>query len=126
MGMKGQHEAIAVILLSGILIGVVGSVYFWGVPLIEKNKDIAILENSEKFIRNLNNKIRFVVNNGGRDQITVEIPGIVRFDPVTNSIKLVADTQGTIYATGAEIPIAKNPECSSVEGDFGLDDPETI
>ncbi len=124
--MKGQQEVIAVILISGILIGVVGSVYLWGVPLIQKNKDIATLENSEKFVRSLNNKIKFIANNGGRDQTRIDLPGIFRFTSNSNSIELVVDTQGTIYATDAEIPLGKNAVCAAVTGVFGLDDPDTI
>jgi len=124
--MKGQHEVVAVILISGILIGVVGSVYFWGVPLIQKNKDIAILENSEKFIRTLNNKIKFIANNGGRDQLRIDLPAITRFAPDSNAIEIVVDTEGTIYATDAEIPLGRNSQCAAPSGEFGLDDPETI
>ena len=43
--MKGQ-QAISVILLTGILIVTVSSIYFWGIPLIEKNKDIALHKNT--------------------------------------------------------------------------------
>jgi len=126
---KGQQEVVSIILISGILIGVVGSVYFWGVPLIQKNKDIATLENSEAFMRNLNNKIKFVATNGGRDQLPITIPGIVRFipdDAGIPAIKLIVDTEGTIYSTGAEIPLGKNTECGLDDGTFAVDDPETL
>ncbi len=126
MLMKGQQEAIAVILISGILIGVVGSVYFWGVPLIQKNKDIAILENSEKFVRNLNDKIKFVANNGGRDQLRLDLPGVVKFDPQQDYIQFIVDTKGTIYAVDAPIPLGKNAGCLLTGGVFGINDPETI
>lgn len=124
--MKGQQEVLSIVLISGILIGVVGSVYLWGVPLIQKNKDIATLESAEGFIRNLNNRIKFVANNGGRDQLLINVPGIVRYDPVSETIQLIVETEGTIYATGADIPIGKNPLCTATTGTFGLDDPETI
>src|SRR3989338_6960866 len=89
--MKGQQEALSAILISGILIGVVGSVYFWGVPLIQKNKDISILESSEAFVRGLDVKIKSVANNGGRDQMSIPVPGIVTFDGkmITMSIENV-------------------------------------
>ncbi|MBI3190994.1 hypothetical protein HYZ41_04810 [archaeon] len=124
--MRGQTEAVSIIMISGILIGVVGSVYFWGLPLIQKNKDVAVLENSEDFIRNLNTKIKFIANNGGRDQIDVNIPASVKFDTTTGLVELVVPTDSTIYATDAEIPIAKNSVCSSDTGEFSVADPETI
>jgi hypothetical protein len=126
--MKGQQEVLSVVLISGILIGVVGSVYFWGVPLVQKNKDVAILEGAESFVKNLNDKIKFVANNGGRDQIVVTVPGIVKFDPSKSpaEIYVIVDTEGTIYSTGAPIPLGHNSDCTSTPGTFGLSDPEVI
>lgn len=120
--MKGQ-EILSVVLISGILIGVVGSVYFWGVPLIQKNKDISTLENSEDFVRNLNNKIKNVANSGGRDRLIINIPGLVTFDG--SEINLIVDTEGVIYASNAEIPLDINP-CAMTTGTFGIDDPEVL
>ncbi|MBS3051418.1 MAG: hypothetical protein J4400_04695 [Candidatus Aenigmarchaeota archaeon] len=118
---KGQQEALSAVLISGILIGVVGSVYFWGVPLIQKNKDISLLETSESFMRQLDEKIRSVANNGGRDQIVIPVPGILSFDGA--EVKLTIETQGTIYATDAEIPLGRNTLEQSGGGTWGIDDP---
>ncbi len=124
---KGQQEALSAVLISGILIGVVGSVYFWGVPLIQKNKDISLLESSESFMRQLDVKIRSVANNGGRDSIVIPVPGIVNFDGKT--IALTIDTQGTIYASDAEIPLGRNTLNSLTQigteyyGKWGIDEP---
>jgi len=124
--MKGQMEVVSVILISGILIGVVGSVYFWGAPLIQKNKDIAELENTENFIKALNNKIRFTANNGGRDSLRITPSGIVRFDSASGTIEITVTTEGTRYATDADIPLGTNTACAATEGIFGVNDPETI
>lgn len=124
---KGQQEALSAVLISGILIGVVGSVYFWGVPLIQKNKDISLLETSESFMRQLDENVRSVANNGGRNSIVVPIPGIVTFDGEV--IKLTIETQGTIYAPDAEIPLGKNTLGSLSQsggnyyGVWGVDEP---
>src|SRR3989344_99155 len=129
--MKGQQEALSAILISGILIGVVGSVYFWGVPLIQKNKDISLLETSESLMNDLDSKIKAVANNGGRDQMTVTVPGLVTFDGST--IDLEIETEGTIYATNAQIPLGRSV-ASNLKTDFtsgipvkygtwGVDDP---
>ncbi len=106
--MKGQQEALSVVLISGILIGVVGSVYFWGIPLIQKNKDVSLLESSEAFMRQLDIKIKSIANNGGRDQINIPVPGIVNFDG--KIITLSISTDGTIYAADAQIPLGRNTD----------------
>lgn len=122
---KGQQEILTTILITGILVGIVGTVLFWGFPLIQKSKDASTLETSEGFIRAINNKIKFIANNGGKDQLVISIPGTVKFLPAEGQIELLVDTQGTVYATDAEIPIGRN-ECSRVEGTWGINDPEVV
>ena len=102
---KGQQEALSAVLISGILIGVVGSVYFWGIPLVQKNKDISLLETSESFMRQLDDKIKSVANTGGRDQLVVNVPGVLKFDG--SMLDLSIETEGTIYATDAQIPLGR-------------------
>ena len=134
--MKGQTEVLSAVLLSGILIGVVGSVYFWGIPLIQKNKDNALLESSETFMTTLDEKIKFVANNGGRDKVVINVPSIVRFDG--QSLELSLETEGTIYAVDAPIQLGRTsssnlkwctpntqPACDppSPYGSWGIDDP---
>lgn len=121
--MKGQHEALSAILITGILIGVVGSVYFWGMPLIEKNKDISILKNAEEFMKNLNEKIKYVANHGGRDQIEITVPGVLAFDG--QDLLFEVETTGTIYAVGSWIPITKNA-CTLAEGKWGIQESEVL
>jgi hypothetical protein len=121
--MKGQQQAVSAILITGILIAVVGSVYFWGIPLIQKNKDISLLESSEVFILNVNNKIKDIANHGGKDMIAITTPGILKFDG--ENITLEIDTTGSIYDVNAMIPLSKN-SCTLPNGVWGVDNPEVI
>ena len=121
--MKGAMEAVSVVLVTGVLISVVGSVYFWGLPLIEKNKDMSILESSEYFIISLNNEIKNIANNGGKIIKKITVPGIVKFDG--ENIILEVETKGTIYSTGAEIPLGKNL-CNTPSGDWGKQNPDVL
>lgn len=118
--MKGQ-EAISAILITGILLGVVGSIYLWGIPLIEKNMDFSVLESAEGFMRNLDEKINGVANHGGREQIEIPL-GVINFE---SDIDLEIETRNTIYASEAWIPLGKN-ECTKEEGKWGIDDPDIL
>lgn len=131
--MKGQQEIITPLLITAILIAVVGSVYMWGVPLIQKNQDMAKLQKAENFMRNLNEKIKNVANTGGRDKITVET-GTITFDPAslqwgtTGFISLRVDTVGTLYSTG-RVPFVRNETCHGTPSSpgrcvIGKDEPE--
>lgn len=115
--MKGQQDVLSTIIVSGILISVVGSVYLWGLPLIQKNQDITTLQSSEDFMLQLNEKIKFIANNGGKDRMQVTVPGVLEVRE--GRIELRVDTQGTIYAAEAEIPLGTN-ECFRVQGTWGV------
>jgi len=119
--MKGQ-EVITAILITGILLGLIGSVYLWGNPLIEKNKDISLLEHAEEFMYNLDAKIKNVATHGGREQIEIPLSRLY-FD--SNDIDLIVETKNTIYAIGAPIPLGKN-ECEKTGGDWGVDEQDVL
>ncbi len=121
----GQQQALSVILISGILIGVVGSVYLWGLPLIQKNRDISQQQNAENFMKNVAERFKFVTNHGGRERLSITVPGNVVFDPVTRTLELAVETQGTTYETGTWIQLSKNG-CTIQNGRWGVDGPETL
>ncbi len=121
--MKGQVEPLSTILMIGVLISVIGTLFLWGLPLIQKNKDISTLENTEAFVKNLNTKIKFIVNSGGRDEIPITVPGIVMFN--SGEINIDIDTQGTIYSTDVWIPLGKN-DCSLETGIWGDVPPDVV
>ncbi len=121
--MRGVVEAVSALLISGILIGVVGTVYFWGVPLIQKNKDISVLETTEGFMQEMNNRVKLVANTGGREQVQFSIPGIIRFNG--EQVNVVVDSEGSIYSSEAEVPLSRNAP-SLLKGKWGVDEPEII
>lgn len=123
-GMKGQQEILTSVVITGVLVGIVGTVLFWGLPLIQKSRDASVLENAEGFMKTLSGKIKFVANNGGKEQLFITVPGNIRFLP-DGSIQLLMNTQGTIYSTDAEIPLGRN-ECSRAEGVWSVHDPEVL
>ncbi|MFH1420432.1 MAG: hypothetical protein ABIG30_00515 [Candidatus Aenigmatarchaeota archaeon] len=128
--MKGQQQVLSAIMLTGIMITVVGSVYFWGIPLVQKNQDINSLQNAESFMLMLNERIKFVANNAGRDQVMINVPGILTFDAEMQTLGFEIQTGGTIYAAGGGlIPLSKTKVgvCNSKsEGIWGTDVPEVL
>ncbi|OYT58207.1 MAG: hypothetical protein DRO96_00855 [Candidatus Aenigmatarchaeota archaeon] len=119
---KAQTEVLTTLLIFVVTLSVVTSVYFFGIPLIEKNKDIATLEKSEDFIKNLNTKIKKVAN-GGSDQIEFDLPGLFIFNQTDETIEIVLKTTGTKYAEGGWISLSRSNQTS---GTWGIDEPEII
>lgn len=107
--MKGQTEVMSTMLLTMITISVVGTVYLYGVPLIEKNKDVSTMQNTEEFMFLLNEKVKQVANGGGTE-LTFNTPGVLRFNSTDSSLSVMIRTQGTIYATGGEIELTKQSD----------------
>ena len=124
--MKGQQQIVSAVLLTGILVTIVGSVYLWGIPLIEKNKAVNTLHNAEDFMERLNNKIKFIANNGGQDTITFNLPGTIVFDSTKDpkTIYVVLRTKGSIYSSGGKIPLSRN--ITKNTGNWVSTDPESI
>lgn len=128
--MKGQQEILTPLLFTGILIAVVGSVYFWGVPLIQKNQDITVLHKAEDFMKTLNEKIIKVANTEGSEKITISA-GTLYFDPTdtglgtgTGKLTLKLTTKGTIYSTGQWIPFVRNTDCQPDNCLMGIHEPQ--
>ncbi|MCD6477805.1 MAG: hypothetical protein J7K87_02260 [Candidatus Aenigmarchaeota archaeon] len=101
---KGQSQIITGVLLVMIMISLVAVTYFWGIPLIEKQKDTVTVSNAERFIKTLNEKIEDVAKNGGTQKITgFEIPGDLKLIDSENKFILNFKTTGDIIATGKDI-----------------------
>jgi len=120
---KGAVQPISAVMITLIMIGIVGSVYFWGVPLINKRQDITVLRSSENFMRNLDSTIKNIASQGGRDTISLNVPGVMKFDGEEFSLTL--KTSGTIYATGGELPLNEYG-CSDEERSLGTDSSEIL
>lgn len=71
--LKGQSEALSIILITGIIISMIGAAYLWGAPLIEKRSSVTELSIAEDFITELNSKIVEIANSGG-GEATLKIP----------------------------------------------------
>ena len=128
---KGQQDVLSAVMLTGIMVVIVGSVYFWGIPLVQKNRDVNALQNSEDFMRTLSDKIKFVANNAGRDQLSVNVPVIISFNSEFDAITLAIETEGSIYAAEADIPLSRTgKETCTFEtetiGTWGVDQPEVL
>ncbi len=121
---KGQQQAVSAVLITGILIGVVASVYFWGVPIIQKSQERHTLQTAEDLMVGMNSKIKTIANSGGKDSIAIDVPAIVRFDG--RILSLTMKTKGTIYSSGAWLSLTRSGCDASMPGLWGSDPPEVL
>lgn len=101
---KGQSQVVTAVLLVLIMITLVGVTYFWGIPLIQKQKDVVTVSNMERFLKTLNNKIQLVAKNGGTQKVTgIDVPGELELKEEEDKFVLNFKTTGHIIATGKDI-----------------------
>jgi hypothetical protein len=120
--MKGQQQVIVMVLVMLILIVSLAAIYTWAVPIIEKSQDRFDMERAEKFMDNLNKKIRNVANSGGKDYLETEL-GIISFDGTTITLEL--DTKETNYLANEWVSLTTS-DCSDNIGDWKNDPPEIL
>lgn len=103
---KGQSQLVTAVLLTGILIVLVSAAYFWGIPLIEKQQDTVRMNNMERFMNDMNEKVQRVASSGGRERIdNVEVPGELRLrdNELNDEVTVTFETRGQIIATDSTI-----------------------
>ena len=98
MNAKAQTQVITIVLISGIVISLVGTVYMWGVPLISKRTAITEFLGAEDFAVRLDQKITEIAASES-GEATLDMPegglraisyfdagGGVNTDPDNNSV----------------------------------------
>ena len=110
IGKKAQSQAMSIVIITGIVIGLVSIAYLWGKPLIEKRSTVAEFSSIESFILELDKKIISIANSGS-GSATINIPfgqvGVKGFDEI-DSINNTFIFQHSIpqpIVLGAIIPI---------------------
>jgi hypothetical protein len=78
--LKGQSDIISAIIIIVIAIGLVGTAFTWGLPLIQKQQDTAMVERVANYFSNDNTnsiqkEIVSVATNGGEESFTEDVPG---------------------------------------------------
>lgn len=111
--MKAQVQPISLVLVAGIIISLVSTAYFTGVPLIEKRIVISDYEAGKKFMYDLSENIVDLVNKGS-GKIEIAVPKgklyVVPYDaddPDNNSIVLLVSASHAV-ALNNTIPLMTN------------------
>lgn len=121
--LKAQSDIISAVIIILIAVGLVGTAYTWGIPLIQKQQDTAVVQRVANYFSTSNanslpKKIVSVATNGGEDTFTIDVNGLWQLVPsgsVTqdnNSISFtffskvsnVAASQGWVTLNGVPCP----------------------
>lgn len=98
---KGQIEPVTVVALVALMIGLIGSAYLWGSPLIEKREDVTKMNDAIAFMNLLNDKIKAVAMGGGTETLPIRETGRFKLIPYdvadsgNNSIYFFMEAKGS-------------------------------
>jgi len=136
---RGQMQALSIVLLTVVIMGLVGAAYMWAVPIIERNAAITEYTTVERFILELSDRIVELANSGS-GEYTLDIPsGIlmiegadypggdnntIMFDFFSSLDMLCNKTACNTITGGIEIPI--ETDNTSAVGVYGEDEPRVI
>lgn len=86
---KGQTDIISAVIIIIIAIGLVGTAYTWGLPLIQKRQDEAVVNRVENSFsqdnaNSITKKVESSARNGGEDTFSIDADGIWILNPCTN------------------------------------------
>jgi hypothetical protein len=87
--MRGQSEILVFVLLFIISIALFVAATSWSRNIFQQNVDVAKIENTEKFMRDLNENIQSIIKFGGSREIRYNIDGTIGlFDSETIEVKI--------------------------------------
>jgi len=78
---KGQADIVSAVIIIVIAIGLVGTAYMWGLPLIQKRQDSALVDRTFSYFNEDNSnslvkKIESIAKNGGEETFSVDVNGV--------------------------------------------------
>lgn len=115
----GQSQVVTAVLLGGILVIGVSSMYTWGVPLLEKNQDANTLEDTLSSFETLGSEIESTARRGGSSQLTFNVnDGVLRVNPANNSLEYSITTRAAYVSTSGWVALNDNNMRGLVEGDY--------
>lgn len=71
--MKGQTQAVTAVMITGIVMGGIGTAYFWGVPMLEKRQVEQDITSTQESVMNLRDRIVSVSEQGSGAASTITV-----------------------------------------------------
>ena len=82
--MKGQSEILIFVLLFIIGIALFTSATIWSKSIFQQNIDVARIESSEKFMKDLNENILNIIKFGGSQEMEYNLDGTIELNTTSN------------------------------------------
>jgi len=132
---KAQVDIVSAIIIVIIAFSLFSAAYFWGMPLIQKRQDTALIERAFKYFdpnnpNSIGKRIEYVANFGGEQTFSIDLDGIwilneyTEANPENNSLLFTFSSKVSNVAPNfGWIPFSPNIQ---EIGKLGLDEPSVI
>jgi hypothetical protein len=125
--MKAQASIVAAVIIIVLAIALVSAAYTWGVPLIMKRQDWALVDRvrssfDQNNINSLPSKIEYVATNRGEDTFLSETNGIFELNPDEDSITFSFFSRvSDIAVNSGWVALTHGSSCPPSDGYVGTD-----
>lgn len=143
---KAQADIISAVIIIIIAMGLVSSAYIWGLPLIQKRQDTALVQRayssfSPDNANSITKRIVTIASNGGAESFNLDVKGIWKVyactDPLTgcnqanepenNTLQFTMFSKvSNIAADSGWVSLSSGACGSGVAGTVGVDDPFVV
>lgn len=108
--MKAQSEIVSVVLIITLAISLTATALMWGLPLIQKRQDAAVVERVASYFNqdnpnSLPSEIEFIANTGGEKTFVFDARGLLFLNETENSISF------TFFSKVRDVCLAGEPGC---------------
>lgn len=127
MGLKAQADIISAVIIIIIAIGLTGTAYTWGIPLIQKRQHEALADRvynsfDQNKVNSLPSKIEFVARTSGAEEtFTLDVDGVWILSPSENSIQFTFLSKASKVAVGQWSSLTPGATCPPSNGTLGKD-----
>lgn len=128
---KAQADIISAIIIIIIAIGLVSAAYMWGLPLIQKRQDAALVERvsnyfNQKNENSLSSKIEYIANSGGEETFSLDVNGLWILSSTENSILFTFFSRVSNIGSADWISLTTGASCPPSKGTLGIDKPSAV
>ena len=126
---KAQSNIVGAVIIVAIALSLATTAYLWGIPLIQKRQDSALVERVHSYFsqdneNSLPNVIEDIANNGGEKTFFANANGIWILNQSGNYIQFTFLSRASKFATDTiySIPLTPGEDCSQLKnGTLGID-----
>ena len=105
---EGQTNVVSAVIITGLLAGAILTVYSWGMPMLQKQKDINQVDDALENVKSIAKNIETVATKEGSRYSTIQVDGFLEINASSNSIIYTTKSSKAYVATDKWVTLREN------------------